>query len=383
MDIQLGILSDLERDRSRHVESIVIEKIRDKNGWIDFPEYLNIVLYHPDVGYYSSRIGQLGGIGKGDFITAPEISPLFGKCIARQLVEGFSAGLPHVILEAGPGNGTLAVTLLEETKNLGAPIQQYFILETSSELKKVQKEKLAAFPQVVWIDNLPTGFQGVVLANEVLDALPFSAISRINSEWYERGVIENKNEQLDWGLKAPLDKKLLERAKKIEGTHNYETEICLESENFLRALASMLSRGLLIVIDYGFSESELYHHQRVQGTLNCYRQHHHHGNPFFMPGLCDITAHQNFTALVKVASEQKVNLVGYTAQGKFLLASGILEMFSEYTKHVDIKKRIEAKSQLLKLIEPYEMGEIFKVAAWAKDVDINLSGFTLGQQSKL
>jgi SAM-dependent MidA family methyltransferase len=340
-------------------------------NWISFARYMEFALYEPGLGYYAAGARKLGA--GGDFVTAPELSPLFGRTLARQIAQLLQPG--EAVLEFGAGSGTLARTVLPD---LSVP---YFILETSSELKERQKETLGS--SVQWIDRLPGRFRGVMIANEVVDAMPVHALAWTREGVRERGVCANEG-QLAWSDR-PAEGLVLHHAKELEieipSSGRYESELALFARAWMRSLGRFLERGAILVIDYGFPAREYFHPQRSMGTLACHYRHHVHGDPFYLPGLQDITAHVDFSALARAATDAGLEVLGYANQAQFLVNCGITDLLAEENP-AEAKRYLPAASAAQKLLHPSEMGELFKVLAVGRGVDVPLLGFSSGDRSQ-
>ncbi|HEY8068612.1 MAG TPA: SAM-dependent methyltransferase [Burkholderiales bacterium] len=340
-------------------------------NWISFARYMELALYEPGLGYYAAGARKLGA--GGDFVTAPELSPLFGRTLARQVRELLQPG--DAVLEFGAGSGALARTVLQD---LSVP---YFILETSPELKQRQKETLGS--SVQWIDRLPERFRGVMLANEVADAMPVHALAWTRAGILERGVCANEG-QLAWSDRV-ADKAVFSAAKNIPidipPSGRYESELALFARAWMRSLGRFLERGAVLVIDYGFPAREYFHPQRSMGTLACHYRHHVHGDPFYLPGLQDITAHVDFSALARAAGDAGLEVLGYANQAQFLVNCGITDLLAQEDP-ADAKRYLPAASAAQKLLHPSEMGELFKVLAVGRGVDAPLMGFSSGDRSQ-
>jgi SAM-dependent MidA family methyltransferase len=334
--------------------------IADAGGWISFARYMELALHAPGIGYYARGSRQFGA--EGDFVTAPELGSLFGRTLARQLKE-----LDGPILELGAGSGALAQTLL------GALERDYFILETSAALRARQAARLGN--RVRFLDRLPERFRGVIVANEVADAIPVHAVAWRADGIKERGVASN----LAWQERAAAGE-LLQVAKTIDVPVPYESEISLAANGWMRSLADSLEEGVVFVIDYGFPRHEYYHAQRSMGTLMCHTRHRAHGDPFLHPGEQDITAHVDFTALAAAARDAGLEVLGYATQAQFLVNCGITEVLAEANAENALHYApIAAEAQ--QLLSPAEMGELFKVLAVGRGVKPPLLGFSRGERS--
>jgi len=344
----------------------VLERIRAEiagaGGWISFARYMELALHAPGLGYYSRGARQFGA--EGDFVTAPELGTLFGRTLARQLKE-----LEGPILELGAGSGALADTLLKELD------REYFILETSGALRERQAKRLG--DRVKFLERLPERFRGVIVANEVVDAMPVHAIAWRDHGLVERGVVYE--EHLAWA-ERPASGEVLHEARTIKVPVPYESELGLAARGWMRSLAASLEQGVIFVIDYGFPRQEYYHPQRSMGTLMCHTRHRAHGDPFLRPGEQDITAHVDFSALAAAAREAGLDLLGYATQAQFLVNCGITEVLGQANLDNALHYApIAAEAQLL--LSPAEMGELFKVLAAGRGVKQPLLGFSRGERS--
>jgi SAM-dependent MidA family methyltransferase len=339
------------------------DTIRASGGWISFARYMELVLYDPGLGYYAGRARKFGA--EGDFVTAPELGSLFGRTLARQLK---AIALP--ILEFGAGSGALAEALL------GQGELDYTILETSADLRERQRARLGN--RVRWLERLPGRIRGVVLANEVLDAIPVHAVAWRNEGILERGVALHE-EKLAWA-ERPAAGELLQEAKTLPVPVPYESEIGLHARAWMRTLAERLEEGAIFVIDYGFPRREYYHPQRATGTLMCHYRHQAHADPFAHPGAQDVTAHVDFTALAEAAAAGGLDVLGYATQAQFLVNCGITEVLAEANLDNALHYApLAAEAQ--KLLSPAEMGELFKVLAVGKGLARPLLGFVRGDRT--
>ncbi|MFZ6649633.1 class I SAM-dependent methyltransferase [Undibacterium sp. TJN25] len=366
---------------SQALQQLIINDINAHGGWISFARYMELALYAPALGYYSGGAAKLGK--DGDFTTAPEITPLFGTTLAHAAAKLF-AQTGAQIMEFGAGTGKLAYDILSEYEAQGIVLDRYFIVELSGELRARQEELLKPFPQVQWLQQMPRSLSGVVLGNEVLDAMPVQIVIKTDLGWKECGVsVVDQDSPLqqprfiyrerdcDAGLTAQIpDADAL--------PSGYMTEVHPIGAGFMRSLAQMLAEGhrdsgqgaVAILIDYGFPAAEYYLEQRMQGTLMCHYRHHSHPDPFYLPGLQDITAHVDFTAMALAAQAAGLDLLGYTSQAGFLLEAGIGDLLMR-TPAEDPLKYLPQANALQKLISPAEMGELFKVLVVGKGVDLD------------
>ncbi len=349
----------------------ISQLIAQRGGWLPFDEFMQAALYAQGLGYYAGGLKKFGLMPQSgsDFVTAPELSPLFGQCLATQAAQVLQATDTHQVYEFGAGSGALALHICEHLAQHPCRLDQYFIVEISSELRARQQEALKQFgSQVVWLDAWPASIQGVVLGNEVLDAMPVKLLTRLAGRWHERGVALEDG-QFAWHdevtqLRPPVE---------IGGEHDYLTEIHPQSEAFLRTLAERMTLGASFFIDYGFPEAEYYHPQRHMGTVMCHYLHQADPNPLDKVGQKDITAHVNFTSAAMAAQDAGLDVMGYATQGRFLLNCGLLQK-AEHLAQIP-------RGQVAKLINEHEMGELFKVLALGKGLDLELIGFAQGDRS--
>lgn len=352
-------------------------------GWISFAQFMDAALYTPGLGYYSGGAQKFGA--SGDFVTAPEISPLFGRTLARQVAQIMAVSAP-VILEPGAGTGRLAADLLMALAEMDCVPTHYYILELSGELRERQRATLAQrVPQwlerVVWLTALPEQFRGVVVANEVLDAMPVHLVHWTEVGIQERGVALAADGAFTW-QDRPAVGPLLAAAKKHNPAAPYLSEMGLAAQAWIESWARSLEQGALLLLDYGFPEREFFHPQRQQGTLMCHYRHHAHGEPFHLPGLTDITAHVDFTAMVESGFNAGLDLLGYTSQGQFLLNCGLTEQLAGQVPAggTESAEYLKLASGVQKLISPSEMGELFKVVVLGRGIETPLLGFERGDR---
>ena len=353
--------------------------IAAKGGWMSFAHYMELALYAPGLGYYSAGARKLGAAG--DFITAPELSPLFGHTLARQVSEVLNEGLEE-ILEVGAGSGALAAAVLEELERLDALPARYLILELSADLRERSRDTLAArvphlLERVAWLNQLPPSFSGIVLGNEVLDAMPVHLLHQHAGRLDELGI-EFANGAFRFAPRA-AQPALRQAALGMSLPDDYRTEIGLAAQAFMRSLGACLEKGVALFIDYGFPAHEFYHPQRREGTLMCHYRHRAHADPFFLPGLQDITAHVNFSAIAAAAAEGELQLAGYTTQAQFLINCGITEVLARVPAE-DAARYLPLSNQANRLLSPAEMGELFKVIAFSKNRPAPLLGFAQGDR---
>jgi len=358
------------RAASDALYQLIAGEIGQHDGWISFARYMELALYAPKLGYYSGGSAKLGR--EGDFTTSPEISPLFGATLA-QPVSALLVQTDPQIIEFGAGSGKLAHDLLTELARLGVNIEQYAIVDLSGELRARQQELLHDFPQVVWLDRLPDSFSGVVIGNEVLDAMPVHLVSKSAKSWREVGVTVEKQKlayrerECETSLLALIDAQIPDAESLPEG---YFTELHPQAIGFMHTLAAMLAAGkasAAIFIDYGFPGHEYYLPERSQGTLMCHYRHQAHADPFWLPGLQDITAHVDFTAMAQAALDGELDLLAYMNQAAFLMSAGIGELLLR-TSPEDTTSYLPQSGAVQKLLSPAEMGELFKVLVVGKNV---------------
>ncbi|MBO9677115.1 MAG: SAM-dependent methyltransferase [Acidovorax sp.] len=350
------------------LQTRIAQAIGQAGGWIGFDRFMALALYEPGLGYYANTRPKFGAMPQGgsDFVTAPELSPVFGQVLAAQVAEALERTGMREVWEFGAGTGALAQQLLD---TLGDRVERYTIVDLSGSLRARQQERLAAHAhRLRWLDALPERFEGVVVGNEVLDAMPVQLLARVGGVWHERGVAWTGT-AFAWAdrptaLRPPVE---------IEGPHDYLTEIHAQGEAFVCTLGDRLARGAALLIDYGFGESEYYHPQRYMGTVMCHRAHQADDNPLADVGLKDITAHVNFTAMALAAQEAGFEVLGYTTQAHFLINCDLLSKL----EHLPQMERAQAA----KLMMEHEMGELFKVLMLAKGEPWAARGFARGDRT--
>jgi SAM-dependent MidA family methyltransferase len=343
---------------SAGMEALLRERIERAGGWLAFDEFMAVALYAPGLGYYSSG-RQTFGLDErdgSDFVTAPEMSPLFARCLARQLAQALVATGTDEVFEFGAGSGALALALLGELEALGRPCRRYTILDLSGSLQARQRDRLAHLgEQVRWLSSLPDHVDGIVIGNEVLDAMPVKLLHFDGRQWMERGVMLAADPPgLQWSDRPTLLRPPYDHGRWVSGT---VTEIHPQARDWVRTVGGSLRQGALFLIDYGFGDSEYYHPQRLGGTLMCHHRHRSDDQPLVQVGEKDITAHVNFTAIALAGQDAGLEVLGYTSQGRFLLNCGIADDLAQ----ADVMERTMAQ----RLINEHEMGELFKVIAFA------------------
>jgi SAM-dependent MidA family methyltransferase len=357
------------------LQKLIAEQIARAGGWLPFDRYMALALYAPGLGYYantSRKFGTMPGSGS-DFVTAPEMSPLFGATLAVQVAEALAVTGTDEVWEFGAGSGALAAQLLQA---LGDKVRRYTIVDLSGTLRERQQQALASFGErVQWASELPESMRGVVVGNEVLDAMPVKLLARVGGAWHERGVAladaGGDAGPFAWSdrpteLRPPVD---------IAGAHDYLTEIHPQADAFIRTLADRLRQGAAFFLDYGFPESEYYHPQRHMGTLMCHRGHMADPDPLVDVGAKDITAHVNFTGLALAAQEAGFAVLGYTTQGRFLINCGLVDKLAQS----DLAGRTAGQ----RLIAEHEMGELFKVIAFHRGDFWDAVGFRQGDRTRM
>jgi len=369
------------------LSDLICSLIARQGGWLPFDQFMALALYAPGLGYYARGDRQFGVLPSSgsDFVTAPELSPLFGQALARQVRQALDGSGTDEVWEFGAGSGVLARDLLT---TLGSRVTRYTIIDVSGALRERQREVLRLhLDRVRWVDEWPETLRGVVVGNEVLDAMPVQLLHFDGKHWCERGVglrevdghAEESSPPWAWGdrptdLRPPGDEAVNCAAG---GGAVFTTEIHRQAEAFIATLADRLLRGAAFFIDYGFPAAEYYHPQRTGGTLMCHRAHQADTDPLADVGDKDITAHVNFTGIAMAAQEAGLGVLGYTSQARFLMNCGLLELL----QGADIQTVANAQ----KLLTEHEMGELFKVIGFAKDCDAAFTtapiGFTHGDRT--
>ncbi len=379
-------LPELDAEEAAHGAELAARiraGIESAGGWIGFARYMAMALYEPGLGYYSAGARKFGAAG--DFITAPEVAPVFSRCLAAQCAEVLAALDGGDVLEFGAGSGAMAAAMLAELEVLGHLPGRYRILDVSADLRERQRATIeAAVPhlleRVEWLDRWPARFTGVVVANEVLDAMPVERFT-----WRDGGVealgVSCRDGVFRWAT-APASAELRDRVERIRGDigaawpDGYVSEVNLGLEAWLAAAAATLERGVMLFVDYGLPRRELYSPERSAGTLLCHFRHRFHDDPFVRVGLQDITAWVDFTAVAEAAQDAGLDVAGYTTQAHFLIGNGLSRHLADVS-NVDLVQRLNLSRQAMLLTLPGEMGERFKAIALAKDCEVPLSGFAV------
>lgn len=379
MQINLPAPSEEARAHSELVAERVRREIEANDGWLSFARYMELALYAPGLGYYMAGARKLGR--DGDFVTAPELSRLYGRTLARQVRQLMELGLDEV-LEIGAGSGALAADLLLELEQLGRAPRRYLILELSPDLRDRSRDTIAAraprlTERVAWLNGLPPAFTGIVIGNEVLDAMPVNVFQREGAAVVEMGVTL-KAGKFEWAAR-PAAASTGDIDPSCFPVAGYRSEVPFVARAFIRSLGGALARGAALFLDYGFPRHEYYHPQRACGTLMCHYRHRAHDDPFYLPGLQDITSHVDFSAIAHAGREAGLDLLGYTNQAQFLVNCGITDLLAE-TPAENTAAYLPLASQAQKLLSPAEMGELFKVIALGKGISGSLLGFASGDK---
>jgi SAM-dependent MidA family methyltransferase len=380
LGIEMPVPEDAAIEHSMRLVGAIIERIEQRGGVIGFDEYMEMALYQPGLGYYSASLPKFGAAG--DFVTAPEISSLFGYCLARQVDALIAQGCVAEVLEFGAGSGKLCAQILESLPALA----HYRILDLSADLRQRQqqylKERLSAelFHKIEWLQRVPRDFDGIVLANEVLDAMPVH-ILRKQDDWQELGVTY-RGQGFEWqtleqteavGVMRVIESRLGELPR------DYRSELNLNYQPWLKALAESCRRAVVLIIDYGYEQSQYYHAARQRGTLTCHLRHRVHDDPFVYPGLQDITAFVDFDACADAAEASGFEITGLIGQGQFLLANGLLDEAQRRSADGDPMTQLSISQQVATLSLSQEMGEKFKVLALQKDLALDLPAMQRGR----
>ncbi|MCC6533920.1 MAG: SAM-dependent methyltransferase [Burkholderiales bacterium] len=363
------------------LEALIAGEI-ERERFLPFQRFMQLALYAPGLGYYAAGATKLGAAG--DFVTAPELSPLFGAALARQVAAIMTAEC-NTVVELGAGSGRLAAGLLAELARLDRLPGRYCIIELSADLRARQQALLRhALPtlceRVQWLERMPDAIRGIVLANEVLDAVPVALVRTAGADVLELGVVAGcGGDAFAWSAR-PARGELAAAARELDLPDGYTTEIHLLARALVRTIGAALSHGALLVIDYGFPRREYYHPQRAGGTLMCHYRHHSHADPLALVGLQDITSHLDFSALAQAALDSGMTLLGYATQAHFLINCGLLELLAALDPN-DVHRYAPACAAVQTLVGPAEMGELFKVIAFGRGIDRPLLGFRSGNRA--
>jgi SAM-dependent MidA family methyltransferase len=390
---------------SRALAGRISEAIAAAGGWIGFDSYMQRALYEPGLGYYSSAARKFGAAG--DFVTAPLLSPLFADCVARQLSQWFGEVPAHVV-EFGAGTGALAARLLTALERLGTPAASYSIVELSADLRQLQQQTIARdapgqLPVVAWLDRIPAAIDGVVLGNELLDAMPVRVFEAHPDRLYEAGVslvdgggfgwrLQDADESLRDGVASALSRTGAVHGQggdffgrlADEAGGRYRSELGVQAQAWVATVARALRHGAMLLVDYGFPAREYFHPQRSDGTLVCHYRHQVHADPFFLPGLQDITAHVDFSAIADAARAEGLELLGYAPQARFLIDCGLIELLQADERDDATGSgvaRVRRLAAVQTLLSEAEMGELFKAIAFGRGIAGEAIGFVGGDRS--
>jgi SAM-dependent MidA family methyltransferase len=361
------------------VRAMLVDAIAADGGFLPFARWMDLALYAPGLGYYAAGAAKLGAAG--DFVTAPELSPLFARTLATDVAAILAASPSREIVEWGAGSGRLAADLLAALDAAKVEISRYAIVETSPTLRAQQRERLASDDRVAWLDTPPTRIGGTVLMNEVLDAIPPALVARRDGRWLERGVVVAADGAFAFADRPLVDAALeAAAAARFPPAIDYASEINFAAEALVAQVAASLAEGALLVIDYGFPRGEYYHPQRDQGTLMAHYRHRASADVFLWPGLSDITAHVDFSAVAAAGERGGLAVAGYTTQAAYLLGAGILDRLLDVGEP-GTADFVRATTAVQALTSPAEMGDLFKVLALSRSPAIRWRGFALGDKS--
>ncbi|MDZ7842302.1 MAG: SAM-dependent methyltransferase [Gammaproteobacteria bacterium] len=364
-------------DHNARLIAHLYDLIDEAGGALDFSEFMQCALYEPGLGYYAAGQRKFGP--GGDFVTAPHMGTLFGECLARQCSEVLAGLDGGDVLEFGAGDGSLAVQILESLRSDGRLPAQYAILELSAELRERQQRTIAAqcpdlLPRCRWLDRLPDAFEGVVIANEVLDAMPVERF-RVSEDGLR--IIQVAWTGDSFGeTTRPAEAGELRDIAGLDLPAGYESEAGVLAQQWVEGIADWLRRGVVLIIDYGFPAHEFYHPERSRGTLMCHHRHRAHTDPYRHVGMQDITAHLDFSALARHAHDAGLEVMGFTHQAAFLLSLGLLDLVQSRMDAANDEDRWRLSQEVQQLTQTYEMGELFKVLALGRGCPGELTGFT-------
>jgi SAM-dependent MidA family methyltransferase len=373
------------RAHSERVAERIGDEIATAGGWIPFARYMELALYAPGLGYYAAGATKLGAAG--DFVTAPEMTPLYGRAVAAQVAAILAVSGRREVVELGAGSGRLAADVLTGLASRDALPARYAILEPSPELRERQRATLAreAAPfldRIAWLDALPAAVDGAVLANEVLDAIPVHIVARRGGTYLERGVTRatrHGDAAFAWEDRPAGERLAALAASRFPPGGDYTSEVNPAAEALVAGVARRLTGGAMLLVDYGFPAAEYYHPQRGAGTLMCHYRHRSHADPFAWPGLTDITAHVDFSAMAETGVRSGLTVGGFAAQAPFLIGCGILDALAA-AGAPEAPGYIRAAAAVQKLLSPAEMGELFKALALARSPGIAWPGFALANR---
>jgi len=368
----------------------IADRIAAAGGRISFERFMAMALYEPGFGYYAGPLQKFGE--QGDFVTAPGMGAVFGRCLARSIAETIRDIGQAEVVEFGAGNGAMAATVLQELDTLGALPARYLVVETSGQLRRRQQQRLSGLAddlsgRVEWLDRLPGAIRGVVIGNELLDAMPCRQFEiDADGRFLERCVVVINPDDAIPAFGYAAGEPIAIAAGDLGMTAavpGYRSELLAQAQGWVRSVGERLTEGVMVLSDYGFPGPEFYHPDRNRGTLMCHYRHHSHGDPFFWPGLQDITTHVDFSAVARSAAEVKLNLLGYIDQASFLIDSGLTDILatSQQTHPVGSRQSLELAAEVKKLAMPHEMGELFKIIAFSPAQSLSLPGFRRADRS--
>lgn len=363
----------IAQQHSDQLLKLIFQTIENHNGWLSFADFMQMALYQPGLGYYSNGLSKIGEAG--DFITAPEISPLFSKALGNHIADVLKQIPESDCLEFGAGSGQMAADLLIYLTDIDCLPKHYYIIEASAHLRLIQQQKINKLlgdsqKTVVWLEHLPTEFTGVVIANEVCDAMPVHRVQFEKDKLLEIGV-GLQNGKLEWQTQLLTNFPLKAHCEQIRSQLQqfpYQTEIAIQAPAWLGTMANLLNQGVIYLIDYGYEAKEYFHPLRYEGMLRCHYRHQAHDDPLVLVGLQDITTHVDFTSLAEIAHAEGLQVAGYQRQSDFLLAGDILNLSQHHA--TDDFQQMQQAAALKRLLLPEQMGELFKVLSLSKNVEI-------------
>ena len=364
-----------------HLSQLLTNKLKEKigasNNWLSFSDFMNMALYDPHYGYYTAPSEVFGP--NGDFVTAPNISNLFAGTFFNHFVSALKK-VDNNILEIGSGNGCFCKDILLNAENEGVDIANFFILEISKDLIDRQKTMLqkdlsdSAFKKIVWVKKIPAEFKGIIFTNELFDALPADIYEIRGHEPYKKGVTIINNE-LEWQLDKKPNKELASKLPLESLPEHYNFEYCEQYDSLLKEFGEAIDKAVVYIVDYGFTESEYFHIDRSEGTLMCHFKHYAHSNPLVLIGLQDITSHVNFSHIARIATQLNFKISLYTSQANFLINAGILNLMEKISPE-DKMNYVKMSSGIQTLVSPSEMGDLVKVMAITKNIDLDFAEFS-------
>ena len=367
------------REHSARVSAALHKQIEDAGGFLPFRDWMNTALYAPGLGYYAAGSRKFGP--DGDFVTAPELTPLFGRTLATDVAAILGASKARQVVELGAGSGKLARDILSGLDTLDVAVERYSIVEVSADLAERPRETLKGDARVQWLTTLPDTLTGAIIMNEVLDALPPDVVSRRHGEWFKRGVALHEGKFM-WAESPLVDSELQTLAEaRFPRAGDYTSEINRSAERLVEDLARRLQSGALLIVDYGFPAHEYFHPQRGQGTLMTHYRHRATSDPFLWPGLADITSHVDFSAIAAAGERAGLHVAGYTSQAAYLIGAGLLDRLLE-SGDPESAAYLRSAAIVHMLTSPAEMGELFKCLVLARQEVPELRGFSLSEHSR-